>query len=111
MKSVSMLLAGCLACFVGAQAQEHDGEVLYETIEAPRLIVHWSPRQHQLGTLLVYRCGECEMLQLRIDSGTRLTQHGQPLDIVTLKKKADWSGHVTISNQEPGRALAIAIFE
>ncbi|HTO19476.1 MAG TPA: hypothetical protein VL129_10065 [Pseudomonas sp.] len=111
MKTYLMFLACCLASFAGVQAEERNDEILFETIEAPRLIVGWSPRGHQLGTLLVYRCGDCEILRLRIDQDTRLTRHGQSLDIATLAKKADWSGHVTISSQAPGRALDIAIFE
>jgi hypothetical protein len=111
MKKHLLFMACCLASLTGVQAQERDDEVLFETIEAPRLIVSWSPRERQLGTLLVYRCGDCEILRLRIDRDTRLTRHGQSLDIATLAKKADWSGHVTISSQAPGRALDIAIFE
>ena len=113
MKNPLLFLACCLAPLLGVHAEEHatGPDVLLETIEAPRTIVNWNPGTRQLGTLLVYPCSSCEVLRLSIDRDTRLTRHGQPLDIATLANKADWSVHVTISSQAPGRALAIAIFE
>lgn len=111
MKHVLLVLACCLVPVTGAQAFDRDDEILIETIEAPRVIVHWNPRGDRLGTLLAYRCSDCGILTLSIDRHTQLTRFGEPADIATLARKADWSAHVTRSSQFPGRAQAIAIFE
>ena len=108
MKQIPLFLVCCLAVIAPVQAAD---EALFETIEAPRVIVNWNPRESRLGTLLVYRCGDCEMLTLSIDRDTRLTRHGETLDIATLARKADWAAHVTRSSRLPDRAVAIAIFD
>jgi hypothetical protein len=111
MKHLLLLLACWLVVpLAGAQAPG-DEEPWVETIEASRVIVNWNPRGQRLGTLLVYPCARCEMLTLSIDRDTRLTRLGEPVEISTLARKADWSAHVTRASHAPGRALAIAIFD
>ena len=87
------------------------GEVLYETIEAERLIINWQPTETQLGTVLVYRCETCEIVTMTFDRSTQIIRDGKELDIKILANKPNWNGHVKVSNQAPTHIVRFDILE
>lgn len=112
MKNIIKALTCLLALpFTLTWATEGTQEVLYETIEAQRLIINWNPSQKSLATVLVYSCETCEIKKMYLDKNTRLIRETQDLDIFTLAQKVDWNGHLTISNQTTDRILKVEIFE
>src|SRR5690606_19500055 len=72
-------------------------DVLLETIESQRLIVHWRHEASRLATVLVYASPTCEVQQRFLGRQTRLVREGAQLDISILETKVEWYGHVTIS--------------
>ncbi len=82
-------------------------EIVYEV---SNFIVNYSPSGKNLGRAIVARCPECAQETMTFDQDTLLVIGETLHPINEIGQKVDWSGLITVSNQNPNHIIKFTIY-
>lgn len=82
-------------------------EIVYEV---SNLIVNYSPSGKNLGRVIAARCPECTPETMTFDKDTLLMISEQYRSISEIGQKVDWSGLITVTNQNPNHIIKFTIY-
>lgn len=93
-----------------SQAADPDTERLENAVEVQSFIVNYSPSSQGLGRVLAAMCEGCPTQTLSFDKSTLLEVDGQLRPIDEIGRKAEWSGVITVTNQEPDKIIKFSVY-
>lgn len=82
-------------------------EIVYEV---SNFIVNYSPSGEKLGRVIAARCPECAPEIMTFDQSTLLMIGEQYRSINEINQKVDWSGLITVTNQNPNHIIKFTIY-
>lgn len=82
-------------------------EIVYEV---SNFIVNYSPSGENLGRVIAARCPECAPEIMTFDQNTLLMIGEQYRSINEIGQKADWSGLITVTNQNSNHIIKFTIY-
>lgn len=107
----TVLLALTLECGLAqAASPAPTSEVLEQVYEVENFIVNYSPNSIGLGRILAARCSGCKTETFTFNKLTLLEIGGKTMPIDEIRLKAEWSGLITVTDQEPEKIIKITIY-
>lgn len=107
----ALLLAITFGCsLVQAANPVPASEVLEQVYEVDNFIVNYSPNSQGLGRVLAARCSGCKTEIFTFNKLTLLEIGGKIVPIDEISLRAEWSGLITVTNQNPEKIIKISIY-
>ncbi len=107
----AVLFAVTLGCGLAqAASPEPASEVLEQVYEVESFVVNYSPNSQSLGRILAARCPGCTAETFTFDKLTQLEVGGKSMPIDEIRLKAEWSGLITVTDQNPEKIIKITIY-
>ena len=110
MNLTKYMLAAVLLFSSLTHAEEKSSELLTQAIEVDKFIVNFSPSGKDLGRVIAARCPECAPEIMTFDQDTLLVISEQFRSINEIGQKAEWSGLITVTNQNPNHIIKFTIY-
>ena len=110
MNPIKYLLSAVLLFSSVSHAEEQNTELLTRVIEVDKFIVNYSPSGKNLGRVIAARCPECPPEIMTFDQDTLLVIGEQFRAIKEIGQKAEWSGLITVTNQNPNHIIKFTIY-
>lgn len=107
---ISLATLAALLFPVAGHSAEPVSERLEMAVEVQNFIVNFSPSGKNLGRVLAALCESCPTQTLIFDQNTLLEINGQLRPIEELKKQAEWSGVITVTNLEPEKIIKFSVY-
>ena len=93
-----------------ALAADPSNEIIQHSVEVDSFIVNYNPSGKILGRVMASLCDGCPTQTLIFDQSTLFEIDGQLRPIEDIKKQAEWSGVITVTNQAPEKIIKFSIF-
>ena len=107
---VFFIAALSLSNAVNATDLEAPTERLEIVNEVSNFIVNYSPSGENLGRVIATRCPECAPEIMTFNKDTLLMIGEQYQSINEIGQKTDWSGLITVTNQNPNHIIKFTIY-